>query len=1379
MSWTYSDYIEVRKDFIPVFTEEADKANPHAWKSFIPHKGLEDIVQNLSKALERGKAEDKRSVWMRGAYGTGKTYASFVIKHLLEDPKEQIVDYFTGSTSTKMPMLWRQFSFIRDRGPILVPYLSSSSHVNSTFKFLAEIQKAIKFALGQRGMSTGVSESIQEKLLNKLTDQGGTFSWPNAFNKYKGDFPQFSHGEEVVEAIRIGDSAITETVIEILEKEHLVIATSPQEVKSWIQQVIKVNRLSAIVLMWDEFTDFFANTEQVSGLQEIAHVTMSTPFYLFLITHKALGQFKKIDDQSQRKILERFHDCYFDMSEVTAYHLIGHALRSKSDMALDWTQKKEPLWKDIKTLTSWPALRDRGWRPEQFRDLIPIHPFTAYALARISTQFTSSQRTLFKFLQGVEQGSFSEFLTNHPKTDDYWFTADRLWDYFFTSEDSDLADAVRSVIHHFSSSVSRLEDPIHLKVFKTLMLFISLWRQTGDMLLKATSTNLRIAFAGAIAQEQIDRSIEYLAHNEYIRQVKLNDNDSEFFVWEKNIDDEKIGIIRRKHFGENAFEVNIHYDSAAWNGWLGKSIFNSTTPNSLAVHRQKRSVISATEFQRLRSKADPSKLKPYEFGSVFIIALDDADLHNAHRTANELASASQTCAYFVVNTAFTETRWKDWVEQRVHEIYYSDEGDNKNSLFHANRAQDFENQWVRQCQVGTITAYFQDLKSELKDSRGYENFLTKIVKRLFPYGPETLDNTGTLYKESGWGRAAVEQGLGLQKKGQFSILHKVFEDFEKLYPHVGENGGALMRLDSELDHMMQSGKQINISEFWNTAQSSPYGFMPCSISAATVGFALKRYSVGHYWSDGTNCHSLSADKMAELIEAVMKGKGKFEAFEIRKMSLEEEQLCKFLIQIFHLDPERASYPDEARKTLRNKIQQIGYPLWSLANVEEVANSHSRLNETLVRLEHFISTDFDSGNNGGSTQLRELHESISSCPTALESIASKQHFASGMEAFLESANQGLLTSTKKIEWSFQNLIDRIKASMNEAVWLWKSEKVAEKLPEIHAEIKFLEAMNMLCSKANRSAADAVSYYMNQWLPNRISLPIGIFIENADETVQETINGLHELINDSSRRYRGQERLFEMILKHKSAIKNLLDDQDRVLSAWVSKNLEKELSVQEAVELRKLLSGISYDSAIVAFKEEVEKALNSIERKRLSQQIREDWEELTGTHSPSKWSEKYIIPINWVRNGNDYAKLFRVVEDADKKSTVELEEALAFMTDKRNTLKLLNNHSLNRNYFLNNAAFEYKDLLSTDGTLERFREYLLKEMRYPIHEWPAYPNELRRLAKSWFEETYKSDAYNHVVKRIDEMPEPEAKLLLRSLAEDPLTGFKILRQSKKDN
>ncbi|MGB3959389.1 MAG: hypothetical protein WBL90_03970, partial [bacterium] len=92
--WRYCDYLAVSEDFIPVFSEEVDNNNKGSWKFFIPHLQMRNLLEKLIVSLERGRNSDKLSHWLTGAYGTGKTYASFVVKHILEDDIEEIEDYF-------------------------------------------------------------------------------------------------------------------------------------------------------------------------------------------------------------------------------------------------------------------------------------------------------------------------------------------------------------------------------------------------------------------------------------------------------------------------------------------------------------------------------------------------------------------------------------------------------------------------------------------------------------------------------------------------------------------------------------------------------------------------------------------------------------------------------------------------------------------------------------------------------------------------------------------------------------------------------------------------------------------------------------------------------------------------------------------------------------------------------------------------------------------------------------------------------------------------------------------------------------------------------------------------------------------------------------
>ena len=325
--WVYSDYIEVKKDFVPVFSEEVDREHPEDWKSFIPHQGLGNILSGLTKALDRASPADKLSLWVHGAYGTGKTFACFVVKHLLEDPLEAIEEYFRRYKQLEKE--WAKFKAIRERGEYLVVFRSSSAHINSTLKLLVELQQAVKAKLQQKGHAHVVGETFHEMVLDKLTNPKSAFNWKRAFENHRHEFMDFASAEDVVSKVKSGDVEMTEKIARILEKEGFVLVDSPAAVKTWLGQVIKQNRLQGIVFLWDEFTDFFVKNDQVSGLQELAQATSEMPFYLYLVTHKSLEQFQRIDAETRKKISERFHNIHFEMKPVTAYQLIAHAIESR------------------------------------------------------------------------------------------------------------------------------------------------------------------------------------------------------------------------------------------------------------------------------------------------------------------------------------------------------------------------------------------------------------------------------------------------------------------------------------------------------------------------------------------------------------------------------------------------------------------------------------------------------------------------------------------------------------------------------------------------------------------------------------------------------------------------------------------------------------------------------------------------------------------------------------------------------------------------------------------------------------------------------------------------------------------------------------------
>lgn len=90
MAKKYSDAIKIRetKSAYSLQTEENNE-----WRNFIPNEQFNDILQKVIGSVSNKVVDEHRSFWLEGTYGTGKSHAAAVIKHLLCDPFEEIKDY--------------------------------------------------------------------------------------------------------------------------------------------------------------------------------------------------------------------------------------------------------------------------------------------------------------------------------------------------------------------------------------------------------------------------------------------------------------------------------------------------------------------------------------------------------------------------------------------------------------------------------------------------------------------------------------------------------------------------------------------------------------------------------------------------------------------------------------------------------------------------------------------------------------------------------------------------------------------------------------------------------------------------------------------------------------------------------------------------------------------------------------------------------------------------------------------------------------------------------------------------------------------------------------------------------------------------------------
>lgn len=95
----YSDFIEISPTFESVVDIDADTRNKNLWREYIVGEDMEKMMEALCQSLNKEEPDSRRSFWIEGTYGTGKSYAAILIKHLMEDPSDVVVPTLQGTVA--------------------------------------------------------------------------------------------------------------------------------------------------------------------------------------------------------------------------------------------------------------------------------------------------------------------------------------------------------------------------------------------------------------------------------------------------------------------------------------------------------------------------------------------------------------------------------------------------------------------------------------------------------------------------------------------------------------------------------------------------------------------------------------------------------------------------------------------------------------------------------------------------------------------------------------------------------------------------------------------------------------------------------------------------------------------------------------------------------------------------------------------------------------------------------------------------------------------------------------------------------------------------------------------------------------------------------
>lgn len=89
MKTKYSELIEIRESAI-AFKIQPENGD---WRDFIPNEQFNDVLRKVVNSVYNNNTDFHKPFWIAGTYGSGKSHAGAVIKHLLCDEVENIREY--------------------------------------------------------------------------------------------------------------------------------------------------------------------------------------------------------------------------------------------------------------------------------------------------------------------------------------------------------------------------------------------------------------------------------------------------------------------------------------------------------------------------------------------------------------------------------------------------------------------------------------------------------------------------------------------------------------------------------------------------------------------------------------------------------------------------------------------------------------------------------------------------------------------------------------------------------------------------------------------------------------------------------------------------------------------------------------------------------------------------------------------------------------------------------------------------------------------------------------------------------------------------------------------------------------------------------------
>ncbi len=1307
---SYWDIARVREDFIAVFTKAEDEENKDLWKTFIPHGKFEEFLKSVLDVLER-----EGHVWLYGPYGTGKTHASFVIKHLLEDRLENIEDYLEN---LKIDEREKVIS-VRNTSKPLVIYRDGASEVNTHEKFMYIVAREIENKLKEVGVNPGsVFETVREKLKERSID------WDRIAEKYYRS--RFSSGEELLEWFTKDKVSVDDfgELMDILSKEGFnPPASNVEDIEKILDAMVSKTEYKRILFIWDEFTSFFNNLRPpVETLQRVVQ-NLRKPIHFILITHIPPENIRTTwEKESFEKLRDRFdYRIHYDMEPPTAIDMLGKVLQKldefkwKEHIQTVYTRGREKLEPLIEELFEYA---DKPYNI--FEKIFPLHPYAVKALIDLTSNFGSQERSMFKFMSE----RYPEFLKTHPNDGWELLTADVVWDYFSPQ-------LGKSNVWKFTNHLKNFEkilDEDSQRVLKIIALFQFFKENVSGF--KASSVDeISKVFSETPLDGRISEIIEELRSKRAV--VKLG---KEYLIPSNFVDVE----VEAKP--EDIFEFKDFEER------LRDIFFSKFTRGQNRL--EERLEYSFERWENLKISRIPEP-KGHKVG--LLVTIPTNDMVSIQDVISKFEDIPEHTLVVVVQKSIGEI-WDD-LEDYV-KYYKSAEKDRNYRISFDAKDEIFR---ILDREYQSETAYYYVFSKDMEkpilvpNSNDVIDQIEKIIEKRFPYGFDRYVKSDPLWK---WetGKSCMEKvlkGMSLSRKYNEleELLRVVWRVVDRSWNIIDENCQdqiPICRMRKAIKKLFENRNEVSVGEIWSTLSNPPFGLYNSSLTYVILGVLMKEY-LDHYYRDGVEEGPLNPNEMTKLFSDVVKeGKGGDKKF-IKKLGEHQEYFIRFVEKVF-IESDLKSLT-KAVDTMRSRIKEIGYPIWLLKYHPEMGDKQKKVVDILAQ----ISKEY-SQKNQMEDEMKSLHNICKKdIPVNLEGIRDfilkRFKYEEALDGFLRSFDFEV-GDPKKI---FQRLVRK----MQEEIPRWDEGKVKEIMKDV---IRELDIAKKLCGIFGLNCRGTVfpEEVVSEFLKD-FKYPIWLF--RYHPKVRRN-GGIEKLLDYMEK---GKEENLDYVEKLDEGTR-IFNDVGSALENFISSVLKDIESDMLNTLISKLEEKLSPTLSEISAKHLVKDIYGEISLENLKDKIRSEISNFLGEELENFLKKMKLSP--YVLKDEKVRKDMETLLDMDRRTRedfekIDLKSLLSF-------LKGLKEEDVVKMYREKLGIFEESVDQLEDEAVWDFVDSIPDNELLNLDEI-----KLMYRFQEWFKEYHETYVKPEIIDRIQSMNEIEIKELMKRLIDIPRMGLTIFK------